>query len=175
MSKHKKKYFVTEFCEMNNLKPNKLYGVLRRHPELARSLKINLRGQRKIDEESAKSVLAFLRKDKLEKGGGDRKKCISGIADEINILAAQVDDLRKEVKNLKIENERLKKYICLEKQDGRKNKAIASAVLKTLGRDYLPGDEKRLAEYLSSCADFKIFMDSKIKKAEECFLKNEDR
>lgn len=175
MSKHKKKYFVTEFCEMNNLKPNELYGVLRRHPELARSLKINLKGQRKIDEESAKSVLAFIRKDKLKKGGGDKKKCISGIADEINILAAQVDDLRKEVKNLKIENERLKKYISLEKQDGRKNKAITSAVLKTLGRDYFPGDEKRLAEYLSSCNDFKIFMDSKIEKAEECDFKNEDR
>lgn len=175
MNKHKKKYFVTDFCKMNNLKPNELYGVLRKHPELARSLKINLRGQRKIDEESAKSVLALICKDKLEKGGGDRKKCISGIADEINILAAQVDDLRKEVKNLKIENERLKKYICLEKQDGRKNKAIASAVLKKLGRAYLPGDEKRLAEYLSSCADFKIFMDSRIEKAEECYLKNEDR
>lgn len=52
---------------------------------------------------------------------------------------------------------------------------MSRVIYAVLGRDYLPGDEKRLAEYLSSCNDFKIFMDSKIEKAEECDFKNEDR
>lgn len=172
MGTRKKYLSIAEFCEMNGIPRYKFYKILHHHPELARRIRTSTSGERQLDELSLKTAKAIFRKEKIE---DKRKLSANAAAGEINILAVQVDELREQLKNLQRENERLKKYISLEKQDGRKNKAIASAVLKTLGRDYLPGDEKRLAEYLSSCADFKIFMDSKIKKAEECFLKNEDR
>ena len=172
MGTRKKYLSIAEFCEMNGIPRYKFYKILHHHPELARRIRTSTSGERQLDELSLKTAKAIFRKEKIE---DKRKLSANAAADEINILAVQVDELREQLKNLQRENERLKKYISLEKQDGRKNKAIASAVLKKLGRDYLPGDEKRLAEYLSSCADFKIFMDSRIEKAEECDFKNEDR
>ena len=162
MGTRKKYLSIAEFCEMNGIPRYKFYKILHHHPELARRIRTSTSGERQLDELSLKTAKAIFRKEKIE---DKRKLSANAAASEINILAVQVDELREQLKNLQRENERLKKYISLEKQDGRKNKAIASAVLKTLGRDYLPGDEKRLAEYLSSCNDFKIFMDSRIEKA----------
>lgn len=162
MGTRKKYLSIAEFCEMNGIPRYKFYKILHHHPELARRIRTSTSGERQLDELSLKTAKAIFRKEKIE---DKRKLSANAAAGEINILAVQVDELRDQLKNLQRENERLKKYISLEKQDGRKNKAIASAVLKTLGRDYLPGDEKRLAEYLSSCNDFKIFMDSRIEKA----------
>lgn len=162
MGTRKKYLSIAEFCEMNGIPRYKFYKILHHHPELARRIRTSTSGERQLDELSLKTAKAIFRKEKIE---DKRKLSANAVAGEINILAVQVDELREQLKNLQRENERLKKYISLEKQDGRKNKAIASAVLKTLGRDYLPGDEKRLAEYLSSCNDFKIFMDSRIEKA----------
>ena len=162
MGTRKKYLSIAEFCEMNGIPRYKFYKILHHHPELSRRIRTSTSGERQLDELSLKTAKAIFRKEKIE---DKRKLSANAAAGEINILAVQVDELREQLKNLQRENERLKKYISLEKQDGRKNKAIASAVLKTLGRDYLPGDEKRLAEYLSSCNDFKIFMDSRIEKA----------
>lgn len=162
MGTRKKYLSIAEFCEMNGIPRYKFYKILHHHPELARRIRTSTSGERQLDELSLKTAKAIFRKEKIE---DKRKLSANAAAGEINILAVQVDELREQLKNLQRENKRLKKYISLEKQDGRKNKAIASAVLKTLGRDYLPGDEKRLAEYLSSCNDFKIFMDSRIEKA----------
>lgn len=164
MGKHKKYLSVSEFCEMNGMPRYKFYKILHHHPELARRIRTSTSGERLLDEQSLKTAKAIFRKEKIE---DKRKLSANAAANEINILAVQVDELREQLKNIQCENERLKKYISLEKQDGRKNKAIASAVLKNLCRAYLPGDEKRLAEYLSSCNDFKIFMDSRTEKTEE--------
>lgn len=158
MGTHKKYLSIAEFCEMNGIPRYRFYKILHHHPELARRIRTSTSGERMLDEQSLKTAKAIFRKEKIE----DRRKIsANAAASEINILVVQVDELREQLKNLQCENERLKKYISLERQDGRKNKAIASAVLKNLGRDYLHGDEKRLAEYLSSCEDFKIFMNSK--------------
>ncbi len=162
MGTRKKYLSIAEFCEMNGIPRYKFYKILHHHPELARRIRTSTSGERQLDELSLKTAKAIFRKEKIE---DKRKLSANAAAGEINILAVQVDELREQLKNLQREIDRWKKYISLEKQDGRKNKAIASAVLKTLGRDYLPGDEKRLAEYLSSCNDFKIFMDSRIEKA----------
>ena len=139
MGTRKKYLSIAEFCEMNGIPRYKFYKILHHHPELARRIRTSTSGERQLDELSLKTAKAIFRKEKIE---DKRKLSANAAAGEINILAVQVDELREQLKNLQRENERLKKYISLEKQDGRKNKAIASAVLKTLGRDYLPGDEK---------------------------------
>lgn len=164
MGKHKKYLSVSEFCEMNGIPRHRFYKILHHHPELARRIRTSTSGERLLDELSLKTAKTIFRKEKIE---DKRKLSANAAAGEINILAVQVDELREQLKNIQCENERLKNFLGREKKDGRKNKAIASAVLKKLGRAYLPGDEKRLAEYLSSCNDFKIFMDSRTEKTEE--------
>ena len=162
MGTRKKYLSIAEFCEMNGIPRYKFYKILHHHPELARRIRTSTSGERQLDELSLKTAKAIFRKEKIE----DKwKLSANAAANEINILVVQVGELREQLKNLQSENERLKTFLGREKKDGRKNKAIASAVLKNLGRDYLPGDEKRLAEYLSSCNDFKIFMDSRIEKS----------
>ena len=49
----------------------------------------------------------------------------------------------------------------------QRNEMIAAAVFKALGREYMPGDEVRISEYLAGCDDFKIYMNSKTEEAEE--------
>lgn len=164
MGTHKKYLSIAEFCEMNGIPRYRFYKILHYHPELARRIRTSTSGERLLDEQSLKTAKAIFQKEKIE---DKRKLSANAAAGEINILAVQVDELREQLKNIQCENERLKKFLGREKKDGRKNKAIASAVLKKLGRAYLPGDEKRLAEYLSSCNDFKIFMDSRTEKTEE--------
>ena len=49
----------------------------------------------------------------------------------------------------------------------QRNEMIAAAVFKALGREYMPGDEVRIYEYLAGCDDFKIYMNSKTEETEE--------
>ena len=49
----------------------------------------------------------------------------------------------------------------------QRNEMIAAAVFKALGREYMPGDEVRISEYLAGCDDFKIYMNSKPEETEE--------
>ena len=63
----------------------------RRHPELARKMKAKSAGERVLDEEAMMTARAILRKEKIE----DRRK--RSAANEINTLAVQIEELRKEV------------------------------------------------------------------------------
>ncbi len=157
MGKHSTYLSISDFCEQNGFRTYKFYKMLSRYPELARKIKTGSAGERMLDEEAMRTAKAILRKEKTE---DRRKRSAADAANEINILVAQIDELRKEVGKVRCENERLKKFISRERKDRRKSKGIAAAVFKTLGRDYLPDDEKRIAEYLESCEDFKIFMNS---------------
>ncbi len=171
MSKHSKFLSISEFCEQNGFKTYKFYKILSRYPELARKMKTSSAGEHMLDEEAMRTAKAILRKEKTE---DRRKRSAADAANEINILVAQIDELRKEVGKVRCENERLKKYISREKKKRRiksepliqPSVKIAAAVFKTLGRDYLPDDEKRIAKYLESCEDFKIFMNSKAETEE---------
>ena len=49
----------------------------------------------------------------------------------------------------------------------QRNEMIVAAVFKALGREYMPGDEVRIYEYLAGCDDFKIYMNSKTEETEE--------
>ena len=49
----------------------------------------------------------------------------------------------------------------------QRNEMIAAAVFKALGREYMPGDEVHISEYLAGCDDFKIYMNSRTEEAEE--------
>lgn len=119
MGTHKKYLSIAEFCEMNGIPRYRFYKILHHHPELARRIRTSTSGERLLDEQSLKTSKAIFRKEKIE----DRRKIsANAAAGEINILAVQVDELREQLKNLQCENERLKKYISLERQDGRKTK-----------------------------------------------------
>ena len=105
MRKNSKYISISEYCKANGLKPNKFYETLSRHPELAKKLKTNAKGERVIDEKAITAAGAILRKENRAKQG---RSSASSAADEINILAAKNEVLRKEVSRLKCENERLK-------------------------------------------------------------------
>ena len=49
----------------------------------------------------------------------------------------------------------------------QRNEMIAAAVFKALGREYMPGDEVRISEYLAGCDDFKIYMSHHQKRLSE--------
>ena len=68
-------------------------------------MKAKSAGERVLDEEAMMTARAILRKEKIE----DRRK--RSAANEINTLAVQIEELRKEVRRLKCENQRLKKVI----------------------------------------------------------------
>jgi len=105
MGKHSKFCSISDFCKKNNFKPLKFYELLSRHPELAKKLKTNSKGERLLDEKAIMVVGAILRKTEKAK---QSKSPISAAADEINILAAKNEELRKEVMRLKGENEKLR-------------------------------------------------------------------
>lgn len=105
MGKHSKFYTVSEYCKKNNLQPIKFYEMLSRHPELAKKLKANSKGERLLDEKALVAAGAILRKVEKAKHS---KSPMSAAADEINILAAKNEELRKEVMRLKGENEKLR-------------------------------------------------------------------
>ena len=105
MRKNSNFFSISEYCKSNNLKPIKFYETLSRHPELAKKLKTNSKGERLLDEKAIMAVGAILRKTEKAK---QSKSPISAAADEINILAAKNEELRKEVMRLKGENEKLR-------------------------------------------------------------------
>ena len=92
--------------------------MLSRHPELARKMKANSAGERVLDEEAMMTARAILRKEKIE----DRRK--RSAANEINTLAVQIEELRKEVRRLKCENQRLKKVIVSLRTEIRKQDEV---------------------------------------------------
>lgn len=108
MRKNKKFCSISEFCKSNKLESLQFYKMVSRHPELARKMKANFAGERVLDEEAIRTARAILRKEKIE---DRRKRSAVGAANEMNILAAQNEELRKEVGRLKCENQRLKKVI----------------------------------------------------------------
>lgn len=105
MRNHSKFFSIAEFCKSNGLQPIEFYEILSRHPELAKKLKSNAKGERLLDERSITAVGTILRK--IEKAKHS-KSPMSAAAVEINILAAKNEELRKEVILLKAEIEKLK-------------------------------------------------------------------
>ncbi|MGN1135112.1 MAG: hypothetical protein ACI4SF_02725 [Oscillospiraceae bacterium] len=105
MRKHSKFFSISEFCKSNGLQPIEFYEILSRHPELAKKLKSNAKGERLLDEKAITGVKAILRK--IEKAKHSQSP-MSAAADEINILAAKKEELRKEVIRLRAENDKLK-------------------------------------------------------------------
>lgn len=114
MGKHKNYFAVSEFCEMNGIPRYKFYKILHNHPELARRIRTSTSGERQLDELSLKTAKAIFRKEKIE---DKRKLSANAAANEINILAVRVEELKEEVHKLRSENERLKKYIKREKNN----------------------------------------------------------
>lgn len=116
--KNSKYISIPEYCKANDLKLTKFYETLSRHPELAKKLKTNSTGERVLDEKAITAAGAILRK---EKKAQLCKSPVSSAADEINILAAKNEVLRKEVSRLKCENERLKADLTGRNEKRRKN------------------------------------------------------
>ena len=108
MRKNKKSCSISEFCRNNNFRTLEFYKMLSRHPELARKMKANSAGERVLDEEAMMTAMAILRKEKIE---DRRNRYAADAANEINTLAVQIEELRKEGRRLKCENQRLKKII----------------------------------------------------------------
>lgn len=108
-------------------------------------------------------VAAELLKPRANKKSEDLS--IDELAEELRICQKYQKELNEKIRQIDEEFNLLTDSCFL----------MSRVIYDVLGRDYLPGDEKRLGEYLSSCNDFKIFMDSKIEKAEECDFQNEDR
>ncbi|UKI17018.1 MAG: hypothetical protein L6V87_04110 [Ruminococcus sp.] len=71
-----------------------------------------------LDEEAMMTARAILRKENRAKQG---RSFASSAADEINILAAKNEVLRREVSRLKCENERLKAVLTGRNEKRRKN------------------------------------------------------
>ena len=118
MRKNKKSCSISEFCRNNNFRTLEFYKMLSRHPELAKKLKTNAKGERVLDEKAITAAGAILRKENRAKLG---RSSASSAADEINILAAKNEVLRKEVSRLKCENERLKAVLTGRNEKRRKN------------------------------------------------------
>ncbi len=119
MSKHSNYLSISDFCEQNGFKTYKFYKILSRYPELARKMKTSPAGERMLDEEAMRTAKAILRKEKNE---DRRKRSAADAANEINILVAQIDELRKEVGKVRCENDRLKKFICCQRADRQKRR-----------------------------------------------------
>ena len=118
MRKNKKSCSISEFCRNNNFRTLEFYKMLSRHPELVKKLKTNAKGERVLDEEAMMTAGAILRKENRAKQG---RSYASSAADEINILAAKNEVLRKEMSRLKCENERLKAVLSGRNEKRRKN------------------------------------------------------
>lgn len=117
MGKHSKFLSISDFCERNGIKTYKFFQIMNRHPELARKMKTGSVGERMLDEEAMMAASAIIRKEKIKE---KHKPSVSSAAKEINTLAAQIDELRKEVVRLKCENDRLRNCIRgkTKKSDG---------------------------------------------------------
>ena len=91
--------------------------MLSGHPELAKKLKTNAKGERVLDEKAITAAGTILLKENRAKRG---RSSASSAADEINILAAKNEVLRKEVSRLKCENERLKAVLSVRNEKRKK-------------------------------------------------------
>lgn len=80
--------------------------------------KTNAKGERVLDEKAITAAGAILCKENRAKRG---RSSASSAADEINILAAKNEVLRKEVSRLKCENEKLKAVLTGRNEKRRKN------------------------------------------------------
>lgn len=118
MRKNKKSCSISEFCRNNNFRTLEFYKMLSRHPELVKKLKTNAKGERVLDEEAMMTARAILRKENRAKQG---RNSTSSAADEINILAAKNEVLRKEMSRLKCENERLKAVLSVRNEKRKKH------------------------------------------------------
>ena len=121
MRKNKKSCSISEFCRNNNFRTLEFYKMLSRHPELARKMKANSAGERVLDEEAMRTARAILRKEKIE---DRRNRSAADAANEIITLAVQIEELRKEVRRLKCENQRLKKVIVSLRTEIRKQDEV---------------------------------------------------
>ena len=106
--------------------------------------------QRRIDEYAAE-----LLKPKTTKRASVSSSDIEKLKEEQQLLAAKQREISEKIRQT--ENSL---FI-------QRNEKIAAAVFKTLGREYMPGDEVRIYEYLAGCDDFKIYMNSKTEETEE--------
>ena len=97
MRKNSQYISISEYCKANGFKPTKFYETLSRHPELAKKLKTNAKGERLLDEKAITAAGAILRKENRAEQG---RSSASSAADEINILAAKNEVLRNEMSNL---------------------------------------------------------------------------
>ena len=97
MRKNSQYISISEYCKANGLHTTKFYETLSRHPELAKKLKINTKGERVLDEKATTAAGAILRKENRAEQG---RSSASSAADEINILAAKNEVLRNEMSNL---------------------------------------------------------------------------
>ena len=52
MRKNSQYISISEYCKANGLKPTKFYETLSGHPELAKKLKTNAKGERVLDEKA---------------------------------------------------------------------------------------------------------------------------
>ncbi len=97
MRKNSQYISISEYCKANGFKSTKFYETLSRHPELAKKLKTNAKGERLLDEKAITEARAILRKENRAEQG---RSSASSAADEINILAAKNEVLRNEMSNL---------------------------------------------------------------------------
>lgn len=118
MRKNSQYISISEYCKVNGLHTTKLYETLSGHPELAKKLKTNAKGERVLDEKAITAAGEILRKENRAKRG---RSSASSAADEINILAAKNEVLRKEVSRMKCENEKLKAVLTGRNEKRRKN------------------------------------------------------
>lgn len=59
MRKNSQYISISEYCKANGLKSTKFYETLSRHPELAKKLKTNSKGERVIDEKAITAAGLF--------------------------------------------------------------------------------------------------------------------
>lgn len=92
---------------------------------------------------------AELLKPKAGKRAAVSSSDIEKLKEEQQLLAAKQKEISERIRQT--ENDLL----------NQRNGQIAAAVYKALGREYMPGDEIRIFEYLKGCNDFKTHMNSK--------------
>ena len=93
MRKNSQYISISEYCKANGFKSTKFYETLSRHPELAKKLKTNAKGERVLDEKAITAARAILRKENRAEQGRSS-------ASSANILAAKNEVLRNEMSNL---------------------------------------------------------------------------
>ena len=65
MRKNSQYISISEYCKVNGLHTTKFYETLSGHPELAKKLKTNAKGERVLDEKAITAAGAILRKENM--------------------------------------------------------------------------------------------------------------